>query len=641
MYRRFDAQFQAKSLRFHVSFGSFPPENIDKLGIVAQMGPEFFHRYLTAALLCTPIFTPIYALAEPTNGIAMYGAPALGALDALPYANPQAPKGGAIRLDAQGGFDSLNPWILAGRAAEGIAPFVAQTLMMRSIDEPFSLYGLLAESVETDDARSFVEFTLREEAKFSDGAPVTVEDVLWSFETLGTKGHPRYATAWAKIASAEATGPRTVRFTFTEPDRELALLMGMRPILQKAQFEGKDFAAAMLERPIGSGPYIIDEVDPGRRITFKRNPDWWAKDLPIVQGLYNFDKLTYLYFADQNVAFEAFKAGNLDTWRETNAARWATGYTFPAVTDGRVLLSEIAHERPSGIIGLAFNTRNPIFTDWRVREALTLAYNFELINATLNGGADPRIQSYFDNSFLKSGQGPAEGRVADLLAPFADSLPPGTLEGYAPPVSDGSEQNRKNTRAALKLLNEAGWRADEKGVLRNAQGAAFGFEIVLQQGDSEVSSIVDIYVEGLKRLGIRPKITLIDAAQYKERTNAYDFDMAWYQRALSLSPGNEQSLYWGTKGVTEPGSRNWMGMSSPAAEAMVDTMLSTTTAEDFTASVQALDRILTAGRYVIPNWYPKASRLAYKADLHFPERLPLYGDWPGFQPDVWWQEIVK
>jgi peptide/nickel transport system substrate-binding protein len=624
-----------------MSFVSFPPENIDKLGIVARMGPQFFHRYLIATALCAPFFGPNHALAEPTNGIAMYGEPALGAGDSLPYANPQAPKGGTIRMDAQGGFDSLNPWILAGRAAEGIAPFVAQSLMMRSIDEPFALYGLLAESVDTDDARSFVEFTLRDGAKFSNGAPVTVEDVLWSYEIMGTKGHPRYTNAWAKIATAEATGPRSVRFTFTEPDRELALLMGMRPILQKAQYEGKDFASATLEAPIGSGPYIVETVDPGRKITLKRNLEWWAKDLPIVQGLYNFDTLTYVYFADQDVAFEAFKAGALDTWREGNAARWMRSYTFPAVTDGRVLKTEIPNERPSGITGLVFNTRKETFADWRVREALTLVYNFEQINTTLNGGAEPRIQSYFGNSALEGGADAATGRVADLLAPFQETLIPGTVEGYAPPESDGSALNRKNTRAAMRLLNDAGWRADDRGILRDANGTEFTFEIVLQQGDTEVASIVDIYAESLKRLGITPRITLIDAAQYRERTNAYDFDMAWYSRALSLSPGNEQILYWGANGVTEPGSRNWMGMNSPAAENMVNTMLETTSAEDFTASVQALDRILTAGRYVIPNWYPKASRLAYKADLHFPDRLPLYGDWPGFQPDVWWHEAMK
>jgi peptide/nickel transport system substrate-binding protein len=396
-----------------------------------------------------------------------------------------------------------------------------------------------------------------------------------------------------------------------------------------------------MERPIGSGPYVIGEAVPGRKISYLRDPDWWAKDLPITQGLYNLDKITHVYVSDQNIAFEAFKAGELDTWREINAARWNNGYTFPAARDGRVIRSEIPHQRPSGMLGLVFNTRLPVFDDWRVREALTLAYNFELISKTLNSDADPRIQSYFDNSTLAAGHGPAEGRVAELLAPFKDSLIPGTLEGYSLPVSDGSEQNRKNARRALKLLNEAGWRADDAGVLRDAQGKEFTFEILLQQGDTEIAPAVDIFIEGLKRLGIRPRLTTVDAAQYRERTNRFEFGMAWFRRALSLSPGNEQLLYWGAAGINTPGSRNWMGMNSPAAEAMIAHMLETQSAEEFTASVKALDRILTAGRYVIPNWYAKSSQLAYKAELHFPARVPLYGDWPGFQPEVWWKDPVN
>ena len=625
------------------------------------MAPEFFHKYLRAAALSLPVFalgfSPITSFAQaqegiapvaaspapqaPSHGIAMYGEPALKDGDSLPYARKDAPKGGEIRINAQEGFDSLNPWILAGRAPEGISLFVAQTLMIRSLDEPFSLYGMLAEGVETDAERSYAEFTLRPQARFSDGSPVTAEDVLWSFETLGTLGHPRYTNTWDKIAKAEITAPNKVRFTFKEPSRELVLLLGLRPVLKKAQYEGKDFALPTMEKPIGSGPYVIGEAVPGRKISYLRDPDWWAKDLPIAQGLYNLDKITHVYFSDQNIAFEAFKAGELDTWREINAALWNNGYTFPAARDGRVIRSEIPHQRPSGMLGLVFNTRLPVFADWRVREALTLAYNFELISKTLNSDADPRIQSYFDNSTLAAGHGPAEGRVAELLAPFKDSLIPGTLEGYSLPVSDGSEQNRKNARRALKLLNEAGWRADDAGVLRDAQGKEFTFEILLQQGDTEIAPAVDIFVEGLKRLGIRPRLTTVDAAQYRERTNRFEFGMAWFKRALSLSPGNEQLLYWGAAGINTPGSRNWMGMNSPAAEAMIAHMLETQSAEEFTASVKALDRILTAGRYVIPNWYAKSSQLAYKAELHFPERVPLYGDWPGFQPEVWWKDPVN
>ncbi len=602
----------------------------------------FFRGLRVCSIVLGPVFLGAAALAEPAHGIAMYGSPALPAdFDHLPYANPDAPKGGTIRLGESGGFDSLNPWILSGRAAAGIAAYTVESLMGRSYDEPFTLYGLLAETVDTDEARSYVEFTLRENARFSDGSPVTIEDVMWSYETLGTEGHARYHTAWAKVAKMEQTGPRSVRFTFNTPDRELALLMGMRPVLKKAQWQGKDFTASTLEPAIGSGPYVVDRFEPGRFVSLKRNPDWWGKDLPFNRGQHNLDEIRYDYFGDGGVVFEAFKGGEIDTWRETNSAKWAREYTFPAVTSGKVVKSEIAHQRPSGITGLVFNTRKPVFADWRVREALTLAFNFEFINATLNDGTEPRISSYFSNSVLAMAPGAASGKVADLLAPFRADLVPGTLEGYVLPQGDGTELNRGNTRKAVRLLEQAGWTVADDGVLKNAQGTPFTFEIVLAQGAAEVQSIVDIYIEALARLGIVPRVTTVDDAQYKERTNTYDFDMAWYMRALSLSPGNEQMLYWGARGVSEPGSRNWMGMTSPAAEAMITAMLEARGHDDFVAAVQALDRVLTAGRYVIPIWYSQVSRLAHDRDLHFPERLPLYGDWPGFQPDVWWYEALK
>ena len=589
-----------------------------------------------------PVFVGAPAFSEPRHGIAMYGEPALAPdFPHLPYANPEAPKGGRIRMGESGGFDSFNPWILTGRPAQGIAAFVSESLMGRSMDEPFSLYGLLAESVETDPDRSWVEFTLREEARFSDGSPVTIEDVMWSYEALGTQGHPRYQNAWGKIAKMEQTGPRSVRFTFNEPDRELALLMGMRPVLKKAQWEGKDFATATTEAPIGTGPYVVDRVEMGKFITLRRNPDWWGKDLPFNRGLHNFDEIRYDYFGDGGVVFEAFKGGELDTYRETNSAKWARDYDFPAVTSGAVVKSEIPHQRPSGITGLVFNTRKPVFADWRVREALTLAFNFEFINATLNDGSEPRITSYFSNSSLGMGPGLATGREVELLAPFAKSLVPGVMDGYTLPVGDGTELNRGNSRKAMRLLEDAGWSVDGGGVLKNADGQPFTFEIVLKQGAAEVQAVVDIYIEALGRLGIFPKVTTIDDAQYQQRTNTYDFDMAWYTRALSLSPGNEQFLYWGATGVTEPGSRNWMGMDVPAAETMIRTMVEATDPDEFQSATRALDRILTAGRYVIPVWYSQVSRLAHIRELHFPDRLPLYGDWPGFQPDVWWYEAEQ
>ncbi|MFC0812547.1 extracellular solute-binding protein [Paracoccus panacisoli] len=590
-----------------------------------------------------PLASAAAASDGPAHALAMYGKPALAAdLTGFPYVNPDAPRGGTIRFAEPGGFDSLKPWVLKGNAAWGVGVHVTESLMLRSIDEPFTLYCLLCETVETDPERSWVEFTLRPEAKFSDGSPVTVEDVIWSLETLGTKGHPRYAGAWRKVASVTPVGERGLRITFAEKDRELPLLMGLRPILKKAQWEGTDFAASSLTPPIGSGAYVVDQVDPGRAISFRRNPDYWGKDLPLTRGLWNFDTIRYDYFADSNAMFQAFKAGEVDVWRELNGVKWAKEYNFPAITSGAVVKEEIPHQRPSGIIGLVMNTRSPLFADWRVRQAMILAFNYRFIDMTLSGGTDPRIASYFSNSPLAMAAGPATGREAELLAPFAADLPPGTIEGYALP--EGSEKllDRKALREAVGLLGEAGWTVGPDGVLRNAGGDAFAPEILLNQSGSamrsgaEVQQIVDIYVEALKPLGIMPRVTVLDSAQYVERTNRFAFDMSWYERGLSLSPGNEQSLYWGSASAGQEGSKNWMGVRSLAVDAMIDEAVNAASAEDHVAAVKALDRLLTAGRYVIPVSYPQVSRIAHARRLHHPERLPIYGDWPGFLPDVWW-----
>mgnify|MGYP002714300882 CR=1 FL=1 len=586
--------------------------------------------------------------AEPAHAMAMYGEPALPQrFSALPYVNPDAPKGGMIRLAEPGGFDSLKPWVLKGNAAWGVGSHVVETLMYRTLDEPFTLYGLLAESMETSPDRRWVEFTLRPEARFSDGTPVTIEDVMWSYEVLGTQGHPRYHGAWAKVTKMEQTGERSIRFTFAEDDRELAMLMGLRPILKKAQWEGQDFSASGLEAPIGSGPYVVDQVDPGRMITFRRNPDYWGKDLPVNRGRNNLDVIRYDYFGDANAMFEAFKAGQVTVWRELSAHKWDGEYDFPLMTRGDAVKAEIPNGRPSGIMGLVMNTRNPLFADWRVRQAMIEAFNFRFINATLNGGKDRRITSYFANSGLAMQPGPAAGKVADLLEPFAADLPPGTLEGYTLPEGSDRVLDRTGLRRAIALLSEAGWTVQE-GVLKNAEGRPFAFEILLNQSGtsmrtaSETQQIADIYVQALRNLGMQVRITLLDAAQFVQRTNEFQFDMTWYERALSLSPGNEQLLYWGSDAADQPGSRNWMGMKSPAAEAVIAAMVNARSEADFTAAVRALDRILTAGRYVIPAGFSPVSRLAHAADLRYPaETTPLYGDWPGFMPELWWQEAEE
>jgi peptide/nickel transport system substrate-binding protein len=598
------------------------------------MRMNFFAGVLLAAGLWTGL-----AVAEPGHGIAMYGDPALPPdFVSLPYANPQAPKGGRIVQGEVGSFDSLNPHILKGRVPWQLGFLAHESLMGRSYDEPFTLYGLLAESIEVPEDRSWVEFTLRPEARFSDGSPVTVEDVLWSYETLGTVGHPRYHGSWAKIARAEAVGERGVRFTFSERDDELPLIMGMRPILKKAQWEGRDFAESGIDIiPISSAPYVISDFDPGRHVTLTRNPDYWGRDVPFMRGQANVDEIRMEFFTDGTAMFEAFKGGLLNTMRETNIQKWDTQYDFPAVASGDIVKSVIPHQRPSGIAGLVMNTRRPVFQDWRVREALITAFNFEFINQTINGELQPRISSYFSNSVLAMTPGPAEGRVREFLEPYAGELLPGALDGYALPEGDGTERNRVNIRKALALLEEAGWTL-EGGQLKNDAGQVFGFDILLSSGATETQQIVDLFVSALERIGANVSVTTVDGAEYKERTNAFNFDMTWYTRGLSLSPGNEQMLYWSAEAADTEGSRNWMGMKSPAAEAMIQRLLTSQNQQDFIAATQALDRILTTGRHVIPIWHSPEARLAHAKELRYPEALPMYGDWIGFQPDVWWYE---
>ncbi|MCC1492639.1 extracellular solute-binding protein [Cognatishimia sp. F0-27] len=602
------------------------------------MGVNFFHKSTAGtAAAAALILSGGLAMAEPMHGIAMYGEPELPPDFAhLPYANPDAPTGGRIVTGEVGGFDSLNPHILKGSVPWQLRFLAYESLMGRSYDEPFTLYCLLCETIETSPTRDWVEFTLREEAAFSDGTPVTIEDVMWSYETLGTQGHPRYRGTWANIASMEQTGPRSIRFTFGVADRELALIVGMRPILKKAQWEDKEFGESGLDTiPISSAEYVIDDFEPGRFVSLKRNPDYWARDLPLRAGFGNLDEIRMEFFGDGTAMFEAFKAGILNSNREFNSEKWESQYDFPAIDSGAVVKSVVPHERPSGITGFVMNTRSDVFADWRVRDAMLHAFNFEFINETMTGSAQPRITSYFSNSVLSMSDGPAEGRVAELLEPFKDELLPGALEGYALPVSDGTARNRGNLRRAIALMEEAGWTVQD-GVMRNADGEDFTFEIVLAQGSTEEATIIDIYVEALRRLGIEPTVTIIDPAQYKERTNGFDFDMTYFRRGISLSPGNEQKLYWSCEAAETEGSRNWMGMCSPAAEAMIDTLLNSESRDDFLAAARALDRVLTTGRYVIPIYQWNISRIAHAKELTFPEALPIYGDWIGWQPDVWW-----
>ncbi len=410
-----------------------------------------------------------------------------------------------------GGFDSLNPHIAKGSTPWQLRFLAYESLMGRNWDEPFTLYGLLAESIEVGENRDWVEFVLREEAAFSDGTPLTVEDVMWSYETLGTIGHPRYHGAWNKVASMEQTGPRSIRFTFNEDDPEMALLIGMRPILKKAQWDGKEFDASGIDEvPISTAPYVIDEFEAGRYVSLKRNPDYWGRDVNFMRGQANLDEIRMEFYGDGTAMFEAFKAGALNSSREFNVEKWDTQYDFPAIDKGDVVKSVIPHERPSGMTGFVMNTRRDAFKDWRVRDAMLHAFNFEFINETMTASKQPRISSYLSNSVLGMQNGPAEGRVRDLLEPFSADLLPGALDGYALPVSDGSERNRGNIRAAIDLMEDAGYTITE-GQMVGPDGAPFTFEILLKQGSTEEQSIIDLYTQSLERVGITPTITTIDS----------------------------------------------------------------------------------------------------------------------------------
>lgn len=603
------------------------------------MTKDCFVTLALGAALFLGLAAPISA--DPQHGVALYGEPALGPdFTHLPYANPDAPTGGRIVTGEVGGFDSLNPHIRQGSTPWQLGFLTYESLLGRSWDEPFTLYGLLAESVDIAEDNLSVEFVLRDEARFSDGSPVTVEDVIWSFETLGTEGHPRFLGAWTRVEGIEATGERSVRITLTEADRELAMIMGLRPILQAAQWQDRAFTESGLDVvPISTAPYVVSDFEAGRFVELTRNPDYWGADLPFRRGTNVIDEIRMEFFADGTAMREAFTSGIVTTQRETSAQAWASDYDFPRVQSGEVKLVEVPHQRPSGMTGYVMNTRRALFSDWRVREAMIQAFNFEFINTTVNGGTDPRITSPFANSPLSMLPGAAQGRVAELLEAHAADLLPGAIEGYTLPVSDGSERNRAGIRTAIALMEEAGYTVQE-GVMTGPDGPVT-FEILLQTGSSENDAITNIYTEALDRLGIAVQVSRVDSAQFRERRDVYDFDMIYYRWGLSLSPGNEQRSYWGCEAGLVDGGRNLHGGCNPAIDAMIDEMLTAPSQEDYRAAVRALDRILISDRFVVPFHHNPFSRIAYNAELNFPDYIPIYGDWIGWQPDVWWVEAEE
>jgi peptide/nickel transport system substrate-binding protein len=573
--------------------------------------------------------------AEPRHAIAMHGAPALPeGFTRLPYADPAAPKGGRLVQGVLGTFDSLNPLIVKGIAPPSIRGYVIESLMARGYDEPFTLYGLIARAIETDAQRSYVTFHLDPAAKFSDGKPVTAEDIIFSWQLLRDKGRPNHRTYYAKVAKAEALGEQAVRFDLSgSDDRELALILGLMPVLAKHAVKPETFEETSFQAPLGTGPYIVGEVDPGKSVTLKRNPDYWGRDLAINRGLWNFDEVRFDYYREANTHLEAFKRGLYDLRNEHDPGRWQTAYDFAAVRDGRVLKEALPTGVPKASSYFVFNTRRAVFSDIRAREAISLLFDFEWINHGYFFDLYQRSASYFDGSELSSHGRPADQREKALLAPFAEAVRADVLDGtWSPPVSDGSGRDRVTLKRALDLFAAAGYELRGTALVDRKSGRPLTFEILVTARDEERLAL--LFSQSLKRAGIAARVRLVDAVQYEGRRLSYDFDMIQNRWDQSLSPGNEQAFYWGSAAADQPGTRNYMGVKSPAVDAMIAALLKAEDRGDFVAAVRALDRVLISGFYVIPLFYLPAQWVARWTTVGRPATTSLYG----YLPETWWRE---
>lgn len=571
--------------------------------------------------------------AEPASGLAMHGAPREAAdFTHFPYVNPDAPKGGRATFAVRGSFDSLNPLIVKGVSAEGVREYLYESLLARAKNEPFTLYGLIAESVETPADRSFVEFTLNPNAKFSDGKPITVDDVIFSHAVLRDRGRPNHRSYYKKVAKVEKTGERKVRFTFDQSgDQEMPLIMGLMPVLPRHLLTPETFEKTTLEPPIGSGPYVIDKVDPGKSITYRRDPNYWGRDLPVNRGLYNFDAIRFDYYRDAGSMFEAFKSGLVQLRDEDDPTRWTEGYDFPAMRDGRVVKEALPVETPAGMAGLAFNIRRPIFADPRVRQALIRLFDFEWVNRTLYHGQYARTESYFARSELSAHGRPADATERALLAPYPEAVKPAIMDGsFSFPASDDTGQNRQGRTEALRLFEDAGYRLKDGKLINAETGEPFVFEILAATRSQE--RLLLTYARALKQVGIEARIRQVDSAQYQRRKQTYDFDMIQNFWGVSLSPGNEQSFRWGSAAAVTDGSFNYPGVKSEAVDAMIEALLTAENRDDFVSAVRALDRVLLSGDYVVPLFHLPRQWVAHWRSLKRPDKTPLYG----YQIDAWW-----
>jgi peptide/nickel transport system substrate-binding protein len=601
-------------------------------------------RWTRGFILLALAFGTLAAQAEPRHAIAMHGEPALpDGFSHFAYVNASAPKGGRMVQGVLGTFDSINPFIVRGLPPQAwraplippnaLSGTVIESLMVRGYDEPFTLYGLLARTVETDDKRSYVTFGIDPAARFSDGKPVTAADVLFSWQLFRDKGRPNQRTYYRKVVKAEALDELTVRFDFGgSEDRELPLILGLMPVLPRHAVNPDTFEQTTLRPMIGSGPYAVAGLDAGKSLTLKRSPDYWGRDLAVNRGVWNFDEIRFEYYRDANSYHEAFKAGLFDVRPENDPGRWQTAYDFPALREGRVVKEAFQSGLPKPNIFFVFNTRRAIFSDIRVREALSLLFDFEWINHNIFFDVYRRSGGFFAGSELSARGAPADERERALLAPYPDAVRADVLAGtWAPPKSDGSGRDRTLTRRALALFAEAGYELRSSVLVNKASGAAFAFEIMVTSRDEERLAL--LFADQLKRAGIAASVRVVDAVQYETRRISYDFDMIQNRMDQSLSPGNEQAFYWSTAAAESQGTRNYMGIKSLAADAMIAALLTAKTRPEVVSAVRALDRVLISGFYVVPGFYVPDQWIARWTTLARPATTSLHGP----VPETWWR----
>jgi microcin C transport system substrate-binding protein len=571
-----------------------------------------------------------------SHAIAMHGEPKYGPdFTHFDYVNPDAPKGGTIRLAENGTFDSFNPYIPKGNAGTGWA---VERLLVSSGDEPFTKYGLIAESIEWPQDRSWVIFTLRPEARWHDGEPITVDDVIWSFETLKTKGHPFYRFYYGSVASAEQVGERRVKFSFSESgNRELPLIVGELAVMPKHYWEaeGRDFEKTTLEPPLGSGPYKVTDFEAGRYIVVERIDDYWGKDLAVNRGQDNFDRIRYDYFRDDTVVRQALKSGDIDYRNENQAKAWALEYDVPPVRDGWLNKVAIPHRNPTGMQAFVMNTRRPVFQDRRVRRALAFAFDFDWTNRNIFFDQYTRTESYFSNSELAA-TGLPEGEELEILDRYRDRVPEEVFTTpYRAPSTDGAGWPRQNLEDAFELLAEAGWVVEDMILVNAETKQQMSFEILLVSPAFE--RIMLPFVRNLTRLGIDARLRLVDQSQYINRLRSFDFDLIVSGWGESESPGNEQREYWGSRAADSAGSRNRVGIKDPVVDELIELVITAPSRESLIARTRALDRVLLWGHYVIPNWHLRKQRILYWDKFSRPEQPARFGT----STSLWWFDPAK